>query len=492
MSFHDLRDFLARLEHERELCHVAAPVDPHLESTALCLRALREQGPALLMEQPLGARHPMLGNLFGHRRRIELALAGRPLASLRELGRLLAAIKEPRWPSSLRDALANWPELAQLAHVAPRAVRDPAFLHETLAGEEVDLDRLPIQHCWPADAGRLITLGMVVTRGTRKPRQNVAIYRMQVIGSNRVIVRWLPHRGGALDFADWQAEHPQRPFPLLVAIGADPATLLSAVAPVPDTLSEYEFAGLLRGARTRTWRSERTGLDSPASAEILLEGFIHPGDFALEGPFGDHTGYYNAQAPFPVFTIERMHLRDRAIYHGSYMGRAPHDEPSVLAMALNEVFVPILQKVFPEIHDFFLPPEACSYRIAVVSIRKQYQGHARRVMMGIWSYLRQFTYTKFVIVVDDDIDARDWSQVIWAMSTRLDPARDTLLVENTPIDYLDFASPVAGIGSKLGIDATNKWPGETSRDWGRPIVPDAQVERRVDALWASLREREPG
>ena len=486
MSFHDLRSFLAALERQRQLQRVRAPVDPRLESTALCLRALRENGPALLMEQPAGSSHALLGNLFGHRARIEAALAGRPLASLRELGQLLASIKEPRWPSSLRDALATWPELAQLAHVAPQRMREAAFEDETLRGSEIDLAHLPIQQCWPEDAGRLITFGLVVTRGTQKPRQNVAIYRQQVIGPNRVIMRWLPHRGGALDYADWQAAHPDQPFPVLVAIGADPATMLAAVAPVPDTLSEYEFAGLLRGQRTRVWRSELTGLDAPAGAEILLEGFIHPGDTALEGPFGDHTGYYNAQDHFPVLTIERMRLRRDAIYHGSYMGRAPHDEPSVLSMALNDIFVPILQKVFPEIVDFHLPPEACSYRIAVVSIRKQYAGHARRVMMAVWSYLRQFTYTKFVIITDDDIDVRDWSQVIWAISTRVDPARDTMLVENTPIDYLDFASPTAGLGSKLGIDATNKWPAETSRRWSKPIVPDAAVEQRVDALWTIL------
>lgn len=486
MSHPDLRSFLDQLERERQLLRVTAPVDPHLESTALSLRALREQGPALLMEQPCHASHALLGNLFGHRRRIELALAGRPLASLRELGRLLAAIKEPRWPASLRQALETWPELAQLTHVAPRRVAEASFQYESLHGADIDLSRLPIQQCWPGDAGKLITFGLVVTRGTRQPRQNVAVYRQQVIGTNRVIMRWLPHRGGALDFADWRGAHPERPFPVLVAIGADPATMLAAVAPVPDTLSEYEFAGLLRGRRTHIWHSTLTGLDAPASAEILLEGFIHPGDTALEGPFGDHTGYYNAQDHFPVFTIERMHLRREAIYHGSYMGRAPHDEPSVMSMALNDVFVPILQKVFPEIVDFYLPPEACSYRIAVVSIRKQYAGHARRVMMAVWSYLRQFTYTKFVIVTDEDIDVRDWSQVLWAIATRVDPARDAMLVENTPIDYLDFASPVVGVGSKLGLDATNKWPAETSRTWSRPIVPDEAVERRIDALWAAL------
>lgn len=486
MTFHDLRSFLGQLEQDRKLVRIAEPVDPELESTSLCLRALRAEGPALLMEHASGSGRPMLGNLFGHRDRIEAALGGRPLASLRELGELLAALKEPRWPSGLRQALSSWPELAQLSHVAPRHVDEAAFNEQVFEGEDVDLGRLPIQRCWPGDAGKLITLGLVISRGTRQPRQNIAIYRMQVLDRNRVAMRWLPHRGGALDHADWAREHPDRAFPVLVAIGADPATLLAAVAPIPDTLSEFEFAGLLRGRRTRVWHSHATGLDAPAGAEMVLEGHIHPGDSAMEGPFGDHTGYYNAVDRFPVLTISRMRLRRDAIYHGSYMGRAPHDEPSILASALNDVFVPILRKVFPEIVDFFLPPEACSYRIAVVSIRKQYRGHARRMMMGVWSYLRQFTYTKFVIVVDDDIDVRDWSQVLWAISTRVDPARDTMLVENTPVDYLDFASPVSGLGSKLGIDATNKWPGETTRAWGRPIALDAAVERRVDALWSKI------
>ena len=486
MSFHDLRAFLSRLESGGQLLRVSAPISCDQESTALSLAALRAGGPALLLAPTEESPHRYLGNLFGRRERIEAVLAGRPMASLRELGELLAALKEPRWPGSLREALQSWPELAQLSHVAPRSVHEAAFNDEIIQAEDIDLARLPIQHCWPEDAGKLITLGLVITRGTSKPRQNIAIYRQQVIGRNRVIMRWLPHRGGALDFADWQDAHPDRPFPVLVAIGADPATTLAAVAPVPDTLSEFEFAGLLRGERSRVWRSELTGLDAPAGAEIVLEGFIHPGDSALEGPFGDHTGYYNAQAAFPVLTIERMRLRRDAIYQGSYMGRAPFDEPSVLALALNELFVPILRKVFPEIVDFHLPPEACSYRIAVVSIRKQYAGHARRVMMGIWSYLRQFTYTKFIIVTDDDIDVRDWSQVIWALSTRVDPARDSMLVENTPIDYLDFASPQPGLGSKLGLDATRKWPGETQRPWGTPIVADRDVEKRMAALWSQL------
>lgn len=483
MAFHDLREFLARLEARGDLKRVVAPIDPVLESTSFCLRTLKAGGPAVLFEQPAGAAHALLGNLFGHRRRIEAALDGRPIGSFRQLGELLAVLKEPRWPGSVREALQAWPQFAQLTHVAPRQVRRAAFSHEVLEGPDVDLERLPIQHCWPEDAGRLITFGLVVTRGTRKRRQNVAIYRQQLIGRNRVILRWLAHRGGALDYADWQADKPGEPFPVLVAIGADPATLLAAVAPIPDSLSEYEFAGLLRGERTRIARCELTGLDAPAGAEMVLEGFVYPGDKAAEGPFGDHTGYYNARAEFPVLTVERLHLRASALYHGSYMGRAPFDEPSVLAMALNDIFVPILRKVFAEIVDFYLPPEACSYRIAVVSIRKQYAGHARRMMMGVWSYLRQFTYTKFVIVTDEDIDVRDWRQVIWAISTRVDPARDLMLVENTPIDYLDFSSPVAGLGSKLGLDATRKWPGETSRDWGRPIALDPEVERRIDSLW---------
>lgn len=486
MPFHDLRQYLDHLTRIGQVSDIHGPVDPELESTALSLRALREGGPALLMHDAVGSRHRLLGNLFGHRRRIEAALGDRPVASMRELGELLAAVKEPRWPTALGDALRSWPEFAQLANVAPERVQDAAFCEEVLEKDDVDLGRLPIQLCWPEDAGRLITFGLVITRGTRQRRQNIGVYRQQPLGPNRVIMRWLPHRGGAHDFRSWQAEHPDRPFPVLVAIGADPATTLAAVAPVPDSLSEFEFAGLLRGARTRVWHSELTGLDAPAGAEILLEGFIHPGDTAIEGPFGDHTGYYNAQDVFPVLTIERMRLRRDAIYHGTYMGRAPFDEPSVLAMALNDVFVPILRKVFPEIVDFYLPPEACSHRVAVVSIQKQYPGHARRVMMGIWSYLRQLTYTKFVIVTDADIDVRDWSQVIWAVSTRVDPARDTMLVENTPIDYLDFASPVSGLGSKLGLDATSKWRGESERKWGRPIVADPDVERRVDAIWARM------
>jgi len=490
MAYTDLRDFLRDLEQQDQLLRVTEDVDPHLESTALCQKSLSKGGPALLFTQPRHSRISLLGNLFGTPQRIHAALHRRAIRSFRELGELLAALKEPRLPHGLQGWLQSWPEYAQLAYARPRAASHAAFEEVVVEGPDVDLDILPIQHCWPEDAGKLITFGLVVTRGLRQERQNVAIYRQQVIGRNRVIMRWLAHRGGALDYADWLARYPDKPFPVMVAIGADPCTLLAAVAPVPDSLSEYEFAGLLRGQSTQLRRGRLTNLDAPAGAEIVLEGFIYPNDRALEGPFGDHTGYYNSQAEFPVFTIERMSMRQDAIYHGSYMGRAPLDEPSVLAHELNDIFIPILTRVFPEIHDFYLPPEACSYRIAVVSLHKQYPGHARRIMMGIWSWLRQFTYTKFVIVVDDDINIRNWAEVLWALSTRMDPVRDCLLLENTPIDYLDFASPEVGLGGKMGLDATNKWPGETHREWGRPIVPDQEVNTRMEALWQRIFSKE--
>ena len=488
---HDLRTFLRRLERAGDLRRVDTPLDPVLETTALAREVLRANGPALLLNNVRGSVHPMLANLFGSRRRIEAALNDRPLASLRELGQLLASLREPRLPGSLREALSQWPELGQLAHVTPKRVPEADFNHEQWHGEAIDLHRLPIQTCWPEDAGPLLTLGLVTTRGTRQSRQNVAIYRQQLVGPRRLIMRWLSHRGGALDYADWCADRPGEPFPVLVSLGVDPATLLAAVAPIPESVSEYAFAGLLRGERTRVWHSPLTGLDAPAGAEILLEGFIQPGDEALEGPFGDHTGHYNAQGHFPVFTVETMRLREGAIYHGSYMGRSPHDEPSVLAEALNEVFVPLLQRTFPEIVDFYLPPEACSYRIAVVSIRKQYPGHAQRIMMAIWSHLRQFTYTKYVIVVDADINVRDWGDVLWALATRADPARDSLIIDRSPIDYLDFSSPEPNLGGKIGFDATCKGPSESRRGWSRPIRPDPATEQRMAKLWATLAATPP-
>jgi 4-hydroxy-3-polyprenylbenzoate decarboxylase len=485
VRYRDLRDFLRQLEQLGELKRVAVEVDPRLEMTEICDRVLRAQGPALLFEKPRGRSIPVLGNLFGTVRRVALAMGQDGIEALRDVGRVLAYLKEPEPPKGLKDAWDKLPMLKQVLNMAPRQVSSPPCQEVVWEGTDVDLARLPIQTCWPGDAAPLITWGLTVTRGPRKARQNLGIYRQQVIGRNKVIMRWLAHRGGALDFRDHCEARPGEPFPVAVALGADPATILGAVTPVPDTLSEYQFAGLLRGARTELAKCIGSDLQVPASAEMVLEGVIHPGETALEGPYGDHTGYYNEQAEFPVFTIERITLRRDPIYHSTYTGKPP-DEPAVLGVALNEVFVPLLQKQFPEIVDFYLPPEGCSYRLAVVSLRKQYPGHAKRVMFGIWSFLRQFMYTKFIIVVDDDIDIRNWKEVIWALTTRVDAARDTLIADNTPIDYLDFASPVAGLGAKMGIDATNKWPGETTREWGRPIVQDSAVRRRVDELWDSL------
>jgi 4-hydroxy-3-polyprenylbenzoate decarboxylase len=486
MRYTDLRDFMAQLEKLGELRRVSAEVSPRLEMTEVCDRVLRQGGPAILFEKPAGHTMPVLGNLFGTVRRVCLAMGVEDPAALREIGRLLAALREPEPPKGLRDAWDKLPLLKRVMDMHPKLQSFAPCQEIVREGKDVDLGRLPVQTCWPDDAGPLITWGLTVTRGPLKPRQNLGIYRQQVIAPNKVIMRWLAHRGGALDFRDHGIAHPGQPFPVAVALGADPATILGAVTPVPDALAEYQFAGLLRGARTELVKCIGSDLQVPASAEIVLEGVIHPGETAREGPHGDHTGYYNEAENFPVLTVERITLRKDPIYHSTYTGKPP-DEPAMLGVALNEVFVPLLQKQFPEIADFYLPPEGCSYRMAVVSLKKQYPGHAKRVMFGVWSYLRQFMYTKFIVVVDDDIDTRDWKEVVWAITTRVDPARDTLIAENTPIDYLDFASPVTGLGSKMGIDATSKWPGETAREWGRPIAMDAEVKKRVDALWKDLK-----
>ena len=485
MIYRDLRDFIQQLEKQGELKRITHPLDNYLEITEVCDRTLRGNGPALLFNQVKNHNIPLLGNLFGTKKRVALGMGADDTAALREIGELLAFLKQPDPPQSLKEAWQKLPIFKKIMTMSPKVCKQAPCQENVFSGNDVDLSKLPIQTCWPGDASPLITWGLVTTRGPEKKRQNLGIYRQQVIEKNKVIMRWLSHRGGALDFQEWQKKHPGENFPIAVTLGADPATILAAVTPIPDNLSEYAFAGLLRGHKTELIHCISNNLQVPASAEIILEGYIKPGEVADEGPFGDHTGYYNEVESFPVFTITHMTMRDNPIYHSTYTGRPP-DEPAILGEALNDVFIPILQKQFPEIIDFYLPPEGCSYRLAVVSIKKQYPGHAKRVMCGIWSYLRQFMYTKFIIVVDDDIDIHHWHDIIWAITTRVDPSRDTVLLENTPIDYLDFASPVASLGSKMGIDATNKWSGETTRAWGQSITMDPAIKEKINAIWDDL------
>lgn len=485
MKYRDLREFISLLEQRGELKRISQPVDPYLEITEICDRTLKRNGPALLFESVIGHQIPVLGNLFGTPERVALGMGREHVSELRSVGQWLSYLKEPEPPRGFKELMEKVPIFKQVLNMPTKKVRKPSCQEVVLTGDDVDLDALPIQTCWPGDAAPLLTWGLVVTRGPFKKRQNLGIYRQQKLGKNKLIMRWLSHRGGALDYREWQEVYPGEPYPVAVALGCDPATTLGAVTPVPDTLSEYAFAGLLRGSRTEVAQCISRDLQVPASAEIVLEGYLQPGEMAVEGPYGDHTGYYNETDEFPVFTVTHITHRRDPIYHSTYTGRPP-DEPAILGKALNEVFVPLLQKQFPEIIDFYLPPEGCSYRMAVVTMRKQYPGHAKRVMMGVWSFLRQFMYTKFVIVCDDDIDARNWQDVIWAITTRMDPLRDTVMIDNTPIDYLDFASPVAGLGSKMGLDATNKWPGETLREWGQVITMDPEVKKRIDTIWPEL------
>jgi 4-hydroxy-3-polyprenylbenzoate decarboxylase len=485
MKYSDLRDFIAQLESRDLLKRITYPVSPYLEMTAVSDRVLRAGGPALLFTNTPKHQMPILTNLFGTVERVAMGMGEDSIQALREVGKLLAALKEPDPPRGFKDAFNKLPLLKQALNMAPKYVSGAECQTHVWEKDDVDLTSLPIQTCWPADVAPLISWGLVTTKGPHQERENMGIYRQQLLNKNQLIMRWLSHRGGALDYQAWQQAYPGERFPIAVTLGADPATILAAVTPVPDSLSEYAFAGLLRGQRTRLTRCIGNDLHVPASAEIILEGYLEPGVEAPEGPYGDHTGYYNEVQSFPVFTVERITHRDKPIYHSTYTGRPP-DEPAILGVALNEVFIPLLQKQFPEIIDFYLPPEGCSYRLAVVTIKKQYPGHAKRIMMAVWSFLRQFMYTKFVIVCDDDINARNWQDVIWAMTTRMDPARDTVMMENTPIDYLDFASPVSGLGSKIGMDATSKWPGETQREWGVPIVMDDEILKKVNAYWPSL------
>ena len=485
MAFKDLRDFIDLLEQEGELKRIQTEVDPYLEVTEISDRTLRRGGPALLFENVKGSSLPLLANLFGNTRRIALAMGQEDLEGLRDVGKLLAFLREPTPPAGWKDLWQSLPSYKSVLNISPNVKRSAPCQEIVIKEDDIDLSMFPIQTCWPGDAGPLVTWPLVITKGPEKERQNLGIYRMQLIGPNKLIMRWLSHRGGALDFRDWKLKQPGENFPVSIALGADPATILATVTPVPDSLSEYAFAGLLRGGKTDIVKSQTNELQVPASAEIVLEGVIEPDEIADEGPYGDHTGYYNEVEQFPVFTVKRITHRKDPLYHSTYTGRPP-DEPAMLGVALNEVFVPLLQKQFPEISDFYLPAEGCSYRMAVVSMKKQYAGHAKRVMMGIWSFLRQFMYTKFIVVVDDDVDIRSWEDVIWAITTRIDPIRDTVLIDNTPIDYLDFASPVSGLGSKMGLDATNKWPGETERQWGTPIEMSTEVKQHVDELWKEL------
>lgn len=490
MKYSDLRDFIAQLEKIGQLKRISQPISTNLMMTEISDRTLRAGGPALLFEHPVnesGEKNniPVLTNLFGTPERVALAMGQDSVSALRDVGKLLATLKEPEPPTGFRDALDKLPLYKQVLNMPVKVIKKAVCQQIIIEGDAVDLTRLPIQSCWPDDVAPLITWGLTITKGPHKARQNLGIYRQQLLGKNKVIMRWLSHRGGALDFQEFKKTNPGEKYPVSVALGADPATILGAVTPVPDSLSEYAFAGLLRGSKTEVAKCISNDLEVPATAEIVLEGYIDPEELAPEGPYGDHTGYYNEVDNFPVFTVTHITMRKDPIYHSTYTGRPP-DEPAVLGVALNEVFIPLLQKQFPEIVDFYLPPEGCSYRLAIVTIKKQYPGHAKRVMMGVWSFLRQFMYTKFVIVCDDDINAREWKDVIWAMTTRMDPSRDTVLIENTPIDYLDFASPVSGLGSKMGLDATNKWQGETTREWGEPIVMDDKIRQQVNELWDEL------
>ncbi|MFC1237705.1 4-hydroxy-3-polyprenylbenzoate decarboxylase [Vibrio sp. F74] len=485
MSIKDLRDFITLLEEKGQLKRITHPIDPHYEMTEISDRTLRAGGPALLFENPVGYDMPVLTNLFGTAERVALGMGRKEVSELREVGKLLAYLKEPEPPKGFKDAIDKIPVFKQVLNMPTKRLRKAPCQEVIWQGDDVDLDKLPVMSCWAEDVAPLLTWGLTVTKGPNQKRQNLGIYRQQKLSKNKVIMRWLAHRGGALDLQDWMQSNPGDRFPVSVAFGADPATILGAVTPVPDTLSEYAFAGLLRGSKTEVVKSISNELEVPASAEIVLEGYIDPSEFAAEGPYGDHTGYYNEVEQHRVFTITHITMRNNPIYHSTYTGRPP-DEPAVLGVALNEVFVPILQKQFPEIVDFYLPPEGCSYRMAVVTMKKQYPGHAKRVMMGVWSFLRQFMYTKFIVVCDDDVNARDWNDVIWAITTRMDPVRDTVMIDNTPIDSLDFASPTVGLGSKMGLDATNKWEGETQREWGRPIKKDPKVVEKIDSIWDDL------
>lgn len=485
MQYKNLKEFINYLEDENELVRITKEVDPYLEITEISKRALQNKGKALLFENVKNSKYPVLTNLFGTTKRIALALGKNDVQDLRKIGELLAELKQPTPPKKANEALKKITTFKNVLNMVVTEIKKGKCQEVIIEADKVDLTKLPIQTCWPEDVSPLITWGLVITKGVDSKRQNLGIYRQQLLAKNKLIMRWLSNRGGCLDFQKHQKIHPNKPFAVSVAIGADPATTLAAVTPIPNNISEYAFAGLLRGKKTRVCKSISNDLQVPADAEIILEGVINPGEYHNEGPFGDHTGYYNEVEKFPVFTVNKITMNSNPIYHSTYTGK-PLDEPAVLGLALNEIFIPLLQKQFPEIHDFYLPAAACSYRIAIVSINKQYAGHPKQIMMGIWSFLKQFMYTKFIIVVDEDINIRNWNEVIWAISTRADAKRDTTIIENSAIDYLDFASPTKALGSKMGIDATNKFTNETKREWGRPIIMDNEVIKKIDSIWDDL------
>lgn len=500
MSYKSLRDFIEKLEEAGELVRVSEPVSSVLELTEIQTRLLAEEGPAVLFENCLRAdgqlsEFPVLVNLFGTVKRVAMAVTmgnqeRTTSKELREVGETLAFLRQPDPPEGMREAFEMLPLVKTVMSMKPKTISPlgTAPCQEVVwTGDQIDLNKLPIQTCWPGEPAPLITWPLVVTKGPgdkREDNYNLGIYRMQVTGKDTTLMRWLKHRGGAQQYARWKQEKPE-PLPAAVVIGADPGTIVAAVTPIPDTLSEYQFAGLLRSKQVELVKCKTIPLEVPAEAEIVIEGHVQLDEYGDEGPYGDHTGYYNTVEQFPVFKVSAITMRKDPIYLSTFTGRPP-DEPSVLGEALNEVFVPLLQQQFPEIVDFWLPPEGCSYRIAVISIKKAYPGHAKRVMMGTWSFLRQFMYTKWLIVVDDDIDARNWKDVMWAISTRMDPVRDLTMIENTPIDYLDFASPESGLGGKVGLDATNKWSPETKRDWGQQIRMDDDIIATVTEKWARL------
>lgn len=486
MKYKSLREFLIFLEKKKELKRIQYEVDPYLEITEICYRTLQKKGPALLFENPKGFSYPILCNLFGTKKRIAMGIGKKDQKSFYKIGKLLSFLNKPNPPKNFPDLIKKTLKFKKILHTPIKKFKYAPCQEIILKKKQINLFKIPIMHCWPKDIAPVITWGITITKSLKTSRYNLGVYRQQLLKKNKLIMRWLPNRGGALDFLEWKNQYPNKPFPVSVSLGANPGLILSSITPIPNSISEYAFAGLLSGFRQEVVKCISNSMEVPKNSEIVLEGFIKPNDFAKEGPYGDHTGYYNEKKKFPVFTVTCITHRKNPIYHSTYTGKPP-DEPSILSSALNEIFIPILKKQFPEIVDFYLPPEGCSYRMAIVTIKKNYPGQSKQIMMGIWSYLKQFMYIKFIIICDEDINPRNWKDVIWAITTRSDPERDTIIIKNTPIDYLDFASPISGLGSKIGIDATNKIFGETIRKWGKPILMTEKIKKKIDKIWKDLK-----